>query len=160
PTLVVSDRRPDLFDQCGTGRLHRHTGENGTRRVAYDSCDAALRPGECGQEEERRHHDESWDPAGLHRCAPFNGIRDPGSGTRDGDVGAYMGAVSGRPTAVLAFCFGGLARGPIASFARADLRAFHDVDESIVLFVTGKFIDARLDARPDIFRRPRPGPGR
>src|SRR6187431_307734 len=64
------------------------------------------------------------------------------------------------PIGRLAIAFRRLARRSIARFARADLRALHHVDEAVVLFVTGKFVDARLDARPDVFRRPRPGPGR
>src|ERR1041385_5671257 len=52
------------------------------------------------------------------------------------------------------------ARRPVAGFARANLRAPHHVDEPVVLFEAGKLVEARLDARPDNFRRPRARPGR
>src|SRR6185436_4072485 len=53
-----------------------------------------------------------------------------------------------------------LGRGPAARFARADLRTLDHVHQAVVLLMAGKFIDSRLDARPDHFRRPRPRPRR
>ena len=46
---AVGDDHPDLFDQRRACCLDGHSGQNGTRRIAHDSCDAALRRRRGGQ---------------------------------------------------------------------------------------------------------------
>src|SRR5438105_12929492 len=70
------------------------------------------------------------------------------------------GSSSSRPLLVLPVRLGSFARGPVARFARADLRALHDVHQTVVLFMAGELEESRLDARPEHFRRPRPDPRR